>query len=61
MREEEKQLDDFIQKAVNQGYEESVKRYRRKIDYKISLSNRKRNLNKKKRKQERQNKRKGRL
>ena len=61
MEESEKQLDDFIQKAVNQGYEESVKRYRRKIDYKISLSNRKRNLNKKKRKQERQNKRKGRL
>lgn len=55
------ELDDFIQKAVNKGYEESVKRYRRKIDYKISLSNRKRNLNKKKRKQERQNKRKGRL
>ena len=61
MEESEKQLDDFIQKAVNQGYAESVKRYRRKIDYKISLSNRKRNLNKKKRKQERQNKRKGRL
>lgn len=61
MDESEKQLDDFIQKAVNQGYEESVKRYRRKIDYKISLSNRKRNLNNKKRKQERQNKRKGRL
>ena len=61
MDESEKQLDDFIQKAVNQGYEDSVKRYRRKIDYKISLLNRKRNLNKKKRKQERQNKRKGRL
>lgn len=58
---EHDELDDFIQKAVNKGYEESVKRYRRKIDYKISLSNRKRNLNKKKRKQERQNKRKGRL
>lgn len=58
---EDNKLDDFIQKAVNQGYENSVKRYRKFIDYKISLSNRKRKLNKKKRKQERQNKRKGRL
>lgn len=56
----EDKLDDFIQKAVNKGYEESVNRWKKHIDYKISQDNRKKKLNKIKRKQERQNKRNGR-
>lgn len=56
----EDKLDDFIQKAVNKGYEESVNRWKKHIDYKISQSNHKKKLNKIKRKRERQNKRNGR-
>lgn len=56
----EDKLDDFIQNAVNKGYEESVNRWKKHIGYKISQANRKKKLNKIKRKQERQNKRKGR-
>lgn len=56
----EDKLDDFIQKAVNKGYEESVNRWKKHIDYKITQVNHKKKLNKIKRKQERQNKRNGR-
>lgn len=56
----EDKLDDFIQKAVNKGYEDSVNRWKKHIAYKISQANRKKKLNKIKRKQERQNKRKSR-
>lgn len=53
-----KELEDFIQKAVNQGFEDSVNRYRKKIDYKISQRNKKLNILKRKRKNERQNRKK---
>ena len=56
----EDKLDDFIQKAVNKGYEESVNRWKKHIDYKITQANHKKKLNKIKRKRERQNKRNGR-
>lgn len=56
----EDKLDDFIQKAVNKGYEESVNRWKKHIDYKITQVNHKKKLNKIKRKRERQNKRNGR-
>lgn len=58
--EESKELDDFIQKAVNQGFEDSVNRYRKKIEYKRMMSNKKLNILKRKRKNERQNRKKGR-
>ena len=58
--EESKELDDFIQKAVNQGFEDSVNRYRKKIEYNRMISNKKLNILKRKRKNERQNRRKGR-
>ena len=56
----EDKIDDFIQKAVNKGYEGSGNRWKKHIDYKMSQSNHKKKLNKIKRKQERQNKRNGR-
>lgn len=56
----EDKLEDFIQKAVNKGYEDSINRWKKHIDYKISQANRKKKLNKIKRKKERQNKRNGR-
>lgn len=58
--EETKELDDFIQKAVNQGFEDSVNRYRKKIEYKRMIVNKKLNILKRKRKNERQNRKKGR-
>lgn len=56
--EESKELDDFIQKAVNQGFEDSVNRYRKKIEYKRMMVNKKLNILKRKRKNERQNRKK---
>lgn len=56
----EQELDDFIQKAVNQGFEDSVNRYRKKIEYKRMMVNKKLNILKRKRKNERQNRKKGR-
>lgn len=58
--EESKELDDFIQKAVNQGFEDSVNRYRKKIEYKRMMVNKKLNILKRKRKNERQNRKKAR-
>ena len=58
--ENKKELDDFIQKAVNQGFEDSVNRYRKKIEYKRMMVNKKLNILKRKRKNERQNRKKGR-
>ena len=52
--------DDFIQDAVNNAFELSLKRQQKRIAYKIQLANRKRNINKVKRKIERQNRRKAR-
>ena len=54
------ELDDYIQKAVNEGYEQSIKRYQKKIEYKIAQGNRKRKINRKRRKMERYNRKKGR-
>ena len=53
--------EDFIQQAVNKGYEESVNRWRKKINYRIAENNRLRNIKKRRRKIERQCKRKARL
>lgn len=47
--------DDFIQQAVNNAFDLSLKRQQKKIAYKIQLSNHKRKINKVKRKVERQN------
>ena len=58
--EESKELDDLIQKAVNKGFEDSVNRYRKKIEYKRMMVNKKLNILKRKRKNERQNRKKGR-
>lgn len=58
--ENKKELEDFIQKAVNKGFEDSVNRYRKKIEYKISQRNKKLNILKRKRKNERQNRKKAR-
>lgn len=57
---EKKSENDLIQQAVNEGYEESVNRWRKHVEYKISLHRKKLNELKRKRKQERQNRRKGR-
>lgn len=51
---------DFIQEAVNKGYEESVNRWRKKINYEITETNRLRNIKKAKRKTERQNRKRAR-
>lgn len=53
-------VDDFIQKAVNAGYEESMKRAIKRIKYKRQQFNEKRNKIRKARKLERSNRRKGR-
>lgn len=53
-------VDDFIQKAVNAGYEESMKRAIKRVKYKRQLYNQKLNKIRKARKLERNNKRKGR-
>ena len=52
--------DDFIQDAVNKAFEESLKRQQKRIAYKIQLTNRKRKINKVRRKIERQNRKKAR-
>lgn len=52
--------EDFIQQAVNKGYEESVNRWRKKINYRITENNRLRNIKKTRRKIERQNRKKAR-
>lgn len=51
---------DFITEAVSKGYEDSVNRFKKHVEYKISLRRKKLNELKRKRKQERQNRRKGR-
>lgn len=51
---------DFITDTVSKGYEESVNRFKKHVEYKISLRRKKLNELKRKRKQERQNRRKGR-
>lgn len=52
--------EDFIQQAVNKGYEESVNRWRKKINYRIAENNRLRNIKKTRRKIERQNRKRAR-
>ena len=52
--------EDFIQQAVNKGYEESVNRWQKRINYRIAENNRKRNIKKAHRKIERQNRKRGR-
>ena len=52
--------EDFIQQAVNKGYEESMNRWRKRINYRIAENNRKRNIKKTRRKIERQNRRRAR-
>lgn len=54
-------MSDYIQEQVNKATEESIERWRKHIQYKVSQSRHKLNMNKKKRKMERQNRRKGRL
>lgn len=46
-------IDDFIQQAVNNGYEDSIERARRRIIYKRERYNEKRNKIRVKRKIER--------
>ena len=53
-------MSDFIQDQVNKANEESLNRWRKHIEYRISQTNRKLKINRKKRKMERQNKRKAR-
>ena len=53
-------MSDFIQEQVNKATEESINRWRKHIEYRISQTNRKLKINRKKRKMERQNKRKAR-
>ena len=52
--------DDFIQQAVNKGYEESIKRAQKRILYKRERYNEKRNKIRVKRKIERQTRKKAR-
>lgn len=54
-------IDDFIQQAVNKGYEESMKRAMKKIQYKRDRYNEKINKIRKARKAERRNRRNGRI
>lgn len=56
---DENKIDDFIQQAVNRGYQQSVERAKKRIAYRMQQVNRKRNKLKAKRKIERQNRRKG--
>ena len=53
-------LDDFIQQAVNKGYEESMLRIAKRVKYKAQLANEKRNKLRKLHKLQRQNRKKGR-
>ena len=57
---DENKIDDFIQQAVNRGYQQSVERAKKRIAYRMQQVNRKRNKLKVKRKIERQNRKKGR-
>lgn len=57
---EEHNIDDFIQQAVNKGYEESLERARKRILYKRSRYNEKVNKIRVKRKNERQARKKAR-
>lgn len=52
--------DDFIQQAVNNAFDLSLKRQQKKIAYKIQMANRRRKINKVRRKIERQNRKKAR-
>lgn len=52
--------DDFIQEAVNAETDAAIARYRKRIEYKIMQTNKKRKEHKKKRKLERNNRRNGR-
>ena len=56
----ENKTEDFIQQAVNNAFDLSLKRQQKKIAYKIQLSNRRRKINKVRRKIERQNRKKAR-
>lgn len=60
MSTQEHNIDDFIQQAVNRGYEESIKRAQKRILYKRERYNEKRNKIRVKRKIERQARRKAR-
>ena len=53
-------VDDFIQKAVNAGYQQSMERAIKKIKYKRQRYNERMNKKRKARKLERNNRRKGR-
>lgn len=57
---EENNIDDFIQQAVNKGYEDSIERARRRIIYKRERYNEKRNKIRVKRKIQRQARKKAR-
>lgn len=57
---EENNIDDFIQQAVNKGYEDSIERARRRIIYKRERLNEKRNKIRVKRKIKRQARKKAR-
>lgn len=58
---DENKIDDFIQQAVNRGYQQSVERAKKRIAYRMQQANCKRNKLKVKRKVERQNRKKARL
>lgn len=57
---DESNIDDFIQQAVNKGYEESIKRAQKRILYKRERYNEKRNKIRVKRKIQRQARKKAR-
>lgn len=52
--------EDFIQQAVNKGYEESIARAMKRVKYKQERYNEKANRNRIKRKIERQNRKRAR-
>ena len=52
--------EDFIQQAVNNGYEESIARAMKRVKYKQERYNEKANRNRIKRKIERQNRKRAR-
>lgn len=51
---------DFIEQTLDAETQKAIERYQKKLDYKIMMSNRKRNQNKHRRKLERNNRRNGR-
>lgn len=57
---DENKKDDFIQQAVNNAFDLSLKRQQKRIAYKIQISNRQRKINKVRRKIERQNRKRAR-